>query len=1451
MNSRNVLKKVIVIAVVFQLAFGQGLFAATTNKNFTLDDNDVHSPLVIMRDAGEKIFTLQKLNGGAAELINNEGSIDFKPNNDTDDYLQMLTTGDSSYLYWLGVSNYTNNPGIRVNPTTGELEYRDENESTWTTLDGMSGSATTLGGLSDTTFASIAHGDVVYYDGGAWVNLGPGTNGYFLKTQGTSADPVWAAVTGTIAGGTTANSTLRWVSPNWVESTILTNDGTDITLAGKLMPNAHQTLDMGSAASAWNMIYAKRFKVIGSETGFYHDGTDAHIVTDTGSFHFENTSTNADINLVIKATGGQDAHFVTDRGGAEHIIISDDGDKIIFMEDVDEDLHFWENDTLHRTVHIHDDVQAIDGLQAGDDGTDGQLTIYSEQTPTDYSVIFRPNAAMTQITTYILPADDGTTDQVLKTDGSGALSWTTITGTIANGTADNNTLRWNGSNWVQSTALTNDGTNVTVGGDLTVSGNDITFGNAEIISNVIDGELTITGNLVPATNNAYSIGSLSKQWKELYVASGTIYIGGVELTNSSGQLQWAGEGGIQSTTGSSSVASLAVSGALTVTGTSQLSSAVGIGQASEAAAHLALGATTTTVAQINLDNTAVDPSSPNIGDLWFNANKLNFRKDDSTTVDLLAGSALFSGLGAATATNTIDNTNYAQTWDWTTASTETALSMNFNGLTTGNGMEIASTGSTTGLTGALASISLTRSDATNTGNLLLIEDSGAANTTTPFKVTAASTDTAQVAALIENTGAGTSFRVNDVGSDTTPFIIDAAGNVGIGMEPSSAKLSVKASFIWEGIRLYNSDDKEIFFVHTDDNRNSEFGLCDAGGTRKIQLNGNTGDSYFNGGNVGIGTTTPGYPLDVVSTIACGTHNEKSGYLRLRYGDVATGEGNIYTDTTYGLVLDTSFNGRPIKINGSEIHLAIAGGNVGIGTTTPGTALDINGALSQRSMGTPAVSEAGQGRIYFDSSSATFKVSENGGSYSNLIGSALFSSLSAATATNTLDNLNYAQTWNWTTASTETALSMNFAGLTTGTGMELASSATGLTGALASISLTGDNAANTGNLLLVADSGAANTTTPFKVTAGGAATQVAVLIENTGVGTSFRVNDEASVSETTPFIIDAAGNVGIGTNAPHAPLQIGNLATNRSIVIWEDFDNDHQFMGFGINPDILRYQTSKPAVDHVFYSGIDAGSSKELMRIEGTGNVGIGTTAPSATLDVRGIIHISESMELALEKTGDRLTFIDFHSSDDMDYSSRIIRWAGVNGGTDITAKGTGGINIMTENAAPIVLKTSNTERMTIDSAGKVGIGTTAPTAKLDVDGTVRLRDVAAADGGFVTSDNNGNLIGREMRMGTVYIGNVGKTVTPTWTGDFSSASYVSHAADTSTLVSVSFATPMPNNWYMVQVTCVGDTESEAALNDTLFAPVVCTKTTDNFRIWVCEYIGKDQELRLDILVIDY
>lgn len=72
--------------------------------------------------------------------------------------------------------------------------------------------------LSKLKHANQAQGDIIYHDGTNWTRLGAGISGQFLKTQGASANPVWASLTGaaredsknttTNLTGTTAETTL-------------------------------------------------------------------------------------------------------------------------------------------------------------------------------------------------------------------------------------------------------------------------------------------------------------------------------------------------------------------------------------------------------------------------------------------------------------------------------------------------------------------------------------------------------------------------------------------------------------------------------------------------------------------------------------------------------------------------------------------------------------------------------------------------------------------------------------------------------------------------------------------------------------------------------------------------------------------------------------------------------------------------------------------------------------------------------------------------------------------------------------------------------------------------------------------------------------------------------------------------------------------------------------------
>ncbi len=94
------------------------------------------------------------------------------------------------------------------------------------------------------------------------------------------------------------------------------------------------------------------------------------------------------------------------------------------------------------------------------------------------------------------------------------------------------------------------------------------------------------------------------------------------------------------------------------------SGGVGIADVSPSGTWLDIGANTTAIASLRLNaSSAVNVSSPAIGDLWFNGTNLNFRKDGSTTVDLLAAGTTPTLQQAYEAGETIDvdSTNGALT----------------------------------------------------------------------------------------------------------------------------------------------------------------------------------------------------------------------------------------------------------------------------------------------------------------------------------------------------------------------------------------------------------------------------------------------------------------------------------------------------------------------------------------------------------------------------------------------------------------------------------------------------------------------------------------------------------------------------------------------------------------------------------------------------------------------
>lgn len=92
------------------------------------------------------------------------------------------------------------------------------------------------------------------------------------------------------------------------------------------------------------------------------------------------------------------------------------------------------------------------------------------------------------------------------------------------------------------------------------------------------------------------------------------------------------------------------------------------------------------------------------------------------------------------------------------------------------------------------------------------------------------------------------------------------------------------------------------------------------------------------------------------------------------------------------------------------------------------------------------------------------------------------------------------------------------------------------------------------------------------------------------------------------------------------------------------------------------------------------------------------------------------IELGANTTGNHYAYIDLiGDATYTDYGLRMLRGnTGPNTHSVIEHRGTGDFYLSTFDAAPLVFRTSNAERMRLDSGGRLGIGTSAPTGNLTV-----------------------------------------------------------------------------------------------------------------------------------------
>lgn len=188
--------------------------------------------------------------------------------------------------------------------------------------------------------------------------------------------------------------------------------------------------------------------------------------------------------------------------------------------------------------------------------------------------------------------------------------------------------------------------------------------------------------------------------------------------------------------------------------------------------------------------------------------------------------------------------------------------------------------------------------------------------------------------------------------------------------------------------------------------------------------------------------------------------------------------------------------------------------------------------------------------------------------------------------------------------------------------------------------------------------------------------------------------------TARIAIDSTGNVGIGTTSPNLQLTLTG-----SLLLHNNYTGIHQNIyynngwkystngyGWAISDDGSGKLLFQMAPNNTSGAGATATVTQPLV-LTNSGNVGIGTSSPNASLTVSGGPIVQQ------RATGDNLGLLVGNSSIDNSY----IRLSNTTGTVDY-GQGNGGAFVNVNNGQYWYVATSNAERLRVDASGNVMIG---------------------------------------------------------------------------------------------------------------------------------------------------
>jgi hypothetical protein len=337
-----------------------------------------------------------------------------------------------------------------------------------------------------------------------------------------------------------------------------------------------------------------------------------------------------------------------------------------------------------------------------------------------------------------------------------------------------------------------------------------------------------------------------------------------------------------------------------------------------------------------------------------------------------SASTTLSSLLAATTTNKIDSGNYTQTWEWGTLTTGTALTLTTSSMTGGTLLSLQDTAAASTSTGYVLSVTdattgtgygvySTLTQTSNTGYAGYFAN--AATSGANYGVYgSASSGSGTAVAGINTSSSGPAFGVYGTSSSGSGIAVyGSSSNIGVeGNATGNSTYGVygTTNSVNGGYGVYGSITGATntgYGVYALNSSTSGWGIYSAGSS----------PNYF-AGNVGIGTTNPGAPLDIYNNstakdLTLGAWSESSSYNAIYLNGLTSVGGdfniassnfdqNLYINRPSGAVINFSENNTP------EVEV-LSGGNLDvIGSAATATVNTASLSLLTRPV-TPAVKYA--------------------------------------------------------------------------------------------------------------------------------------------------------------------------------------------------------------------------------------------------------------------------------------------------------------------------------------------------------------------------------------------------------------------------------------------------------------------------------------------------------------